>query len=451
MSRIVRQSKFRHVFGTGSKQEQSYANVSPSKGAWDSNKVKASNKFVGLIWEARGGGSFAVIPNEQVGKLPANYPLVAGHKGNVLDIDFSPFNDHVVASVSEDGNGRVWSIPQGGLTQNLVEPAQSLIGHRRKVGTVNFHPTANNILATSSTDYSVKIWDIEKGTAVFDVAGHSDIINNVSWNRLGTSLVTTCKDKKVRLVDPRQQRITGEYDDHPGVKGSRAIWLGSRETIFGVGFSKTSDRVFAIYDPRNLAAPVVKQNIDTSAGILMPFYDNDTGLLFLGGKGDGNIRYYEIVDERPFIHYVADYKSSVPQLGLALKPKTAVDVSSCEVASLLKVTNDTVEPIHFCVPRKSEMFQDDIYPPTPGPDPALTAAEWIAGQTKEPTLISLEGGFVAKEKPEFAPSEVQKEEVAKPKTEVEWKNEVDALQKRVAYLEAELVKRDAKIRELGGN
>jgi coronin-1B/1C/6 len=451
MSRIVRQSKYRHVFGTGSRQEQSYANVSPSKGAWDSNKVKASNKFVGLIWEARGGGSFAVIPNELVGKLPNNYPLVAGHKGNVLDIDFSPFNDHVVASVSEDGNGRIWSIPQGGLTQNLIEPAQSLIGHRRKVGTVNFHPTANNILATSSTDYSVKIWDIERGSAVLDVPGHSDIINSVAWNRLGTTLVTTCKDKKVRVVDPRQQRITGEYDDHPGVKSSRAIWLGGRETIFGVGFSKQSDRVFAIHDPRNLSAPIVKQNIDTSAGILMPFWDDDTGLLFLGGKGDGNIRYYEIVDERPFIHFVADYKSAVPQLGLALRPKTSVDVSSCEVASILKVTNDTVEPIHFCVPRKSEMFQDDIYPPTPGPDPALSAAEWLSGQTKEPILISLEGGFVAREKPEFAPSEVKKEEIEKPKTEVEWRSEVEALQKRVAYLEAELVKKDARIRELGGN
>jgi len=451
MSRIVRQSKYRHVFGTGSKQEQSYANVAPSKGAWDSNKVKASNKFIGLIWEARGGGSFAVIPAEKTGKLPANYPLIAGHKGLVLDIDFSPFNDNIVASVSEDGNGRVWSIPAGGLQANMTDPAQTLIGHRRKVGTVNFHPTANNILATSSTDYSVKIWDIERGAAVFDVAGHSDIINSCQWNRLGTTLVTTCKDKKVRIVDPRQQRVTAEYDDHPGVKGSRAIWLGSKETIFGVGFSKQSDRVFAIHDPRNLAAPVVKQNIDTSAGILMPFYDNDTGLLYLAGKGDGNIRYYEIVDERPFIHFVADYKTSVPQLGMAMKPKTAVDVSSCEVACFLKVSNDCVEPIHFCVPRKSEMFQDDIYPPTPGADPALTAAEWVAGQTKEPTLISLEGGFVAKEKPEFVASEVKKEEEQKPKTEVEWRAEVEALQKRVAYLEAELVKRDARIRELGGN
>jgi len=183
----------------------------------------------------------------------------------------------------------------------------------------------------------------------------------------------------------------------------------------------------------------------------MPFYDNDTGLLYLGGKGDGNIRYYEIVDERPFIHFVADYKSAVPQLGLALRPKTAVDVSSCEIATILKVTNDVVEPIHFNVPRKSDMFQDDIYPPTVGPEPVLTAAEWIAGQTKEPHFISLEGGFVAKPASEFAPSEIKKEEVEKPKTDAEWRSEVEALQRRVAYLEAELVKKDARIRELGGN
>lgn len=29
----------------------------------------------------------------------------------------------------------------------------------------------------------------------------------------------------------------------------------------------------------------------------MPFFDEDTSVLFLAGKGDGNIRYYEIVNE----------------------------------------------------------------------------------------------------------------------------------------------------------
>merc|ERR1712216_841274 len=177
-----------------------------------------------------------------------------------------------------------------------------------------------------------------------------------------------------------------------------------------------------ILDPRNLDTPLVKQNIDTSSGILMPFYDNDTSLLFIAGKGDGNIRYFEIEDDKPYIHYISDYKSSTPQLGMAMRPKTACDVGSCEVVSMVKACKTILEPIHFCVPRKSELFPD-----TPGPDPSMSASEWLGGANKPAIKISLEGGFVAK-----------------PKTETEWKQEVEALNKRVAYLEAEIAKKDAR-------
>eukprot|EP01096_Ripella_sp_DP13-Kostka_P010029 TRINITY_DN38_c0_g1_i1.p1 TRINITY_DN38_c0_g1~~TRINITY_DN38_c0_g1_i1.p1 ORF type:complete len:450 (-),score=217.46 TRINITY_DN38_c0_g1_i1:73-1422(-) len=446
MSRVVRQSKYRHVFGTGSKKEQCYDNLTPSRSAWDSNKVKANNKYVGLILEARGGGAFAVFPNQKLGKYTADLPRFTGHKGEVLDIDFSPFNDGIVASVSEDGNGRIWSIPAGGPTQSVAAPTQQLIGHKRKVGTADFHPTAENILATTSTDFTVKIWDIENGAAALTVPGHSDIIQSLAWSRNGSRVVTTCKDKKIRLLDPRTQSIAAETAGHQGVKGSRATWLGDKGTIFTVGFTKTSDRAYAIYDPRNFAAPVAKQNIDTSSGLLMPFYDNDTSLLFVGGKGDGNIRYYEVVDDAPYLHYVADYKSAVPQLGLCLRPKTAVDVSICEVASILKVADSYVEPISFQVPRKSELFQDDIFPPTAGPDAALTAAEYLGGRDADPILVNLEGGFVARERPEFKPSVVVEEKAEL--TEAELRTEYEKLTRRVAFLEAELVKRDARIAEL---
>jgi len=449
MSRIVRSSKYRHVFGTAEKRENTYDNVKVSATAWDSNKVAGNNKFVGIIWEAGGGGSFAVIPNEKTGKVGSDLPLVTGHKGSVLDIAFSPFNDHVIASVSEDGNGRVWSIPQGGLTSNLTDPAQTLIGHKRKVGSVNFHPTAENILATSSTDYSVKIWDIEKGQAALNVAGHSDIIQSVDWNFLGSQIVTTSKDKKLRIIDPRAGSVVAEVAGHPGVKGSRCIWLGRKETLFNVGFSRSSDRCYNILDPRNLDTPLAKSNIDTASGILMPFYDDDTSLLFLAGKGDGNIRYYELDDEKPYIHFISEYKSSTPQLGMALRPKTACDIGSCEIASVLKACTTYVEPIHFVVPRKSELFQDDIFPDTPGPDPALTAAEWLSGQTKEPKLVSLEKGFVPRDKTEFKPIVVVEAKVEKPKTEAEWRTEVENLTKRVSYLEAELVKKDAQLKSAG--
>jgi hypothetical protein len=131
---------------------------------------------------------------------------------------------------------------------------------------------------------------------------------------------------------------------------------------------------------------------------------------------------------------------------MCFKPKTSLDVGSCEIACALKVAGTYVEPVSFQVPRKSEQFQDDIFPPTAGPDPALSAAEWLGGRDANPILVSLEGGFVPRAPQEFKPSVVAEEE--KELSEAELRVEVEKLTKRVSYLEAELVKRDAKIAEL---
>lgn len=47
---------------------------------------------------------------------------------------------------------------------------------------------------------------------------------------------------------------------------------------------------------------IKEENIDTSSGVLMPFYDSDLGILYLAGKGDGNIRYYEVTD-KAYVRY----------------------------------------------------------------------------------------------------------------------------------------------------
>lgn len=38
----------------------------------------------------------------QTGRIDMNYPTVCGHTGPVLDIEFCPHNDNIIASGSED-------------------------------------------------------------------------------------------------------------------------------------------------------------------------------------------------------------------------------------------------------------------------------------------------------------------------------------------------------------
>jgi hypothetical protein len=447
-SKFVRSSKFRHVFGTPAKKENTYDGVKVSRSAWDSNKVKANPLFLGVCWEAAGGGSLAVLNLDSTGKLKADQPLVSGHKGPVLDFDFNPFNDHIVASVSEDTTVKVWGIPEGGLTSTLTTPLVSLETHNRKVGTADFHPTASNILATTGTEPALKLWDIEKGSEIYSINNFAaDIIQSVSWNTDGGLLATSSKDKRLRVLDPRTEKVAHDWEAHQGPKGFRALYMSKpAERIFSVGFSKQSERQYSLWDIKNTAEPLATANVDTAAGLLMPFYDNDTGVLFLAGKGDGNIRYYEVTDEGQFIYYLTEYKSNTAQNGCGFLPKRGVDVASCEIARLFKATsNGIVEPISFTVPRKSGQFQEDLYPETAAPIPTLTAEEYKSGKNAGPKTMSLApGADRTTAATSFTPSGS-----SSPKSS--GGSEVDKLKARVAELEAELKKKEARIRELEGH
>ncbi|TGZ77125.1 DUF1900-domain-containing protein [Ascodesmis nigricans] len=368
--------------------------------AWDSNIIKANPQYLSVNWEAGGGGAFAVIPLSERGRFPELIPLFRGHTAAVLDTDWSPFNDSLIASGSDDGKVFIWTVPENFTLYSDEEegpkdvaPVMKLTGHTRKVGHVLFHPTAENVLATSSGDYSIKLWDIQTGASNHALK-HGDIVQSLSWSTDGNMLVTTCRDKKLRIWDPRQQMAAHEVQGHSGAKNSRAVWMTGSDIgdkIATTGFSKMSDRQLGLWDLRTLTEGPVGdfQMLDSISGVCMPFWDEGTKCLYLAGKGDGNIRYYEYSND-DFI-YLSEYKSSDPQRGIAFLPKRGVAVHENEVMRGFKTVADSyIEPISFIVPRRAETFQSDIYPPAPSSEPALSAADWFSGSNAERNMFSLE-------------------------------------------------------------
>jgi coronin-1B/1C/6 len=118
---------------------------------------------------------------------------------------------------------------------------------------------------------------------------------------------------------------------------------------------------------------------------------------------DGNIRYYEYENDK--FEYLTQYTSPNPQRGVAFMPKRGINLHENEVLRAFKTVNDTyIEPVSFIVPRRSEMFQSDIYPPTTGLKPGATAEEWFGGKTALPPKISLESVYDG-EAPKEVPSD----------------------------------------------
>ncbi|TLD33298.1 hypothetical protein PspLS_00487 [Pyricularia sp. CBS 133598] len=392
--RFVRASKYRHIFGKSTRKEFCYDNLHISRNAWDTNLVKVNPEYLSVNWESGGGGAFAVIPLSEKGKVPDQIPLFRGHTAAVLDTDWHPFNDSVIASASDDGKVFIWQVPQGFTLHTDaeeptdVEPVSRLTGHSRKVGQVLFNPAAESMLASASGDLTIKLWDVTTGQAHITLK-HPDIVQSLSWNASGNLLVTSSRDKKLRVWDVRQEKPVHEAAGHTGAKNSRVVWLGEHNRFATTGFSRMSERQLALWEPGN-TEPIGGFNVlDSISGVCMPFWDDGSNCLYLAGKGDGNIRYFEYENDK--FEFLSEYKSADPQRGIAFVPRRGINVHENEVMRAYKTVNDAyIEPISFTVPRRAETFQSDIYPPAVGLKPAMSAQEWLSGKTALPSKIDFE-------------------------------------------------------------
>ena len=196
--------------------------------------------------------------------MDLNHPKVCGHTAPVLDIQWNPFDENEIASCSEDTTVKIWTIPDGGLVEDLKDPRLDLMGHEKKSIHVHWHPTAANILASSSADGTILIWNTTAGGEPLYRLTQQGVMNpelvySFSWNYNGSQIVSTSKDKKLRLYDVRKEaEIQTVANHHLGSKPSRVVFLGSTNKLFTTGFSKMSERGFALYDSVSLTAVSVR-------------------------------------------------------------------------------------------------------------------------------------------------------------------------------------------------
>lgn len=437
MSKFVRNSKVRHLFATEPKPEETYQNFKLSTATGDHNYIKGNSLYFGVPISS-GGGALAIVSYADKGKAPSQPPCLDGHKGPVLDFDFNPFHDNIVCTGGDDGKCMLWGIPPGGLKETTVEALVELTGHQRKINVVKFHPTAEHVVASGGADNFVKIWDAEQGQDKTSIEDHPGVILDLVWSYDGSQLFTSCKDKMVRLVDPRSGVTSQSCEAHDGTKTTKVEVLGNTGKFATVGFTRQSKRQLKIWDIRNFGKELSSQDIDQAAGVMMPFYDEDINVLYLAGKGDGNIRYYEIVDEDPYQFSIGDFKTNTPCRGIAVLPKRVCNTANCEVTRMLKLCTSTVEPLSFIIPRKSELFQADLFPDCRAPKAALSASDFFGGKNHGPVLMSLDP-----KKRTDAPAESQVT-MAKVKTVGELQKELDAAHKHIAELEALCTKNNIK-------
>lgn len=429
---------FKHIHAETPKMDQQFVDFKKSLQTNGENCLAASPKCFAVAMTG-GGGPCMVMDHTKPKRMSGSEPFCNVHKGKLNDLQFSPFNDTLLASVGDDCMGYITNVApllEDDCKENLTKASVTLKGHGKKVHLLKFHPTANNVLATSSWDKTLKVWDVTTSEAVHTI--NTEKLFSMDWNYDGSLMAVANDKQKLQVYDPRTaDQIVHDLVHSEGKKTSKVFWAEKQGYIGVTCFNKQAKRCLRLWDLKNTAKPIYDEIIDQSSSVAMPFYDPEANLLFLAGKGDSSIAVYSLGGKAK-VTQLTKYGDTTPQKGGGWVPKRGLSTGDCEIARYLKVTVKSVVPLRFCVPRKNkEIFQSDLYEGGDNNDeaqtfaglPSMSASEYLEGGNKAPVLTCMD--------PAKRGDQAQAEFVAK-KSYAELAEENEELKKKIEELEKKL-------------
>lgn len=434
--------KYRHIYGKEPKKELTYYNLQPDLTALDS-PIIAGNEHYWAIPYRGGGGPVYLSTHSNFGKVLPECLTLNSHKATVQEIAFSPFHEDIMLTGSYDCTMKLWNVRSAleayeeqlkeaqakktfpkvtSVSMTWTETIGEFRQHTNSIRTINFHPTVPNLFCSTGQDMTLRFFDLNTmeeisclnvATATADNQGSSaselanSLITNLSFNFDGTQLLMASKDRQLRWIDPRRNQLidTIQHAKYLG-RNLRVAWCArslSEDPVVTVSAGNGGMRQIALWDKRNWKEPAAVRMIDNASGQLFPLYDEGLNVVYVAGKGDTMIRGFEIsaLNNAPSASHDSEAPTSSPAddyhylfekcfdyqtlgretiAGVCLLPKRVVDYRQVEVSRMLKLSTDTVIPIHFHVPRADylkEYFHDDIYLPVrSNQDSSATMLDW---------------------------------------------------------------------------
>ncbi|KAM6155686.1 coronin-7-like [Rhynchocyon petersi] len=379
-------SKFRNAEVRPARRESWISDIRAGTAPSCGNHIKSSCSLIAFNSDRPGVLGF--VPLEGRGDDKRCVTHLGCHSDLITDLDFSPFDDSLLATGSADKTVKLWRLPAP--NQALpVAPGLVLGPETLQVEVLLFHPTTDGVLLTTAGTAG-KVWDLARQQPLTELAAHGDLVQSAAWSRDGALLATACKDKQLRIFDPRVKAEASQSTQaHDNCRNSWLVWTGTPEQLVSTGANQIREREVKLWDTRHLDKALTALTLDTSPGSLIPLLDPDSGLLILAGKGESQLICYEVATLQPALSPVNQCSLESALRGAALVPRRALAVLECEVLRVLQLSDTAIVPISYHVPRKTVEFHEDLFPDTAGCVPASDAQAWWAGSNKQVQKVSL--------------------------------------------------------------
>ncbi|RXN24184.1 coronin-7-like protein [Labeo rohita] len=196
-------SKYKNTTPKIPKKDGWIANVRGGSFSSQGNHIKSSCSLVAFNTDQAGGGMVGLSSVNAASDGKWTVTQISCHADLMTDLDFSPFDDYLLATCSADETVKLWRVcdpdqDQPSNAEVTLSPADG------RLEIVLFHPTASGLLAVASAK-GIQVWDVTRDAALTVLEQHAHQLQGLAWKEDGSLLASSCKDKKLRLFDPRAQ------------------------------------------------------------------------------------------------------------------------------------------------------------------------------------------------------------------------------------------------------
>ena len=229
--------------------------------------ISVNKKFLAMNWKNE--GQIAITDSSKPIKINPSSQIFKGNNSKILDLEFSPFNNNLLASCHENKSVLLWKIPDNDLKniENIIYDKNEY-----KVSFVNFNPISSDVICSCTFNGYIHIWSIEKSDNFMELRTDNNP-TMMSWNPNGYLIGSTTK-KIINIFDCRTKKRILKTDINQSSYASKYVW--NNDNLFTtISINKNNEKILKLWDMKKLGEEINSIKLDSSSKKITPFIDRE--------------------------------------------------------------------------------------------------------------------------------------------------------------------------------
>ena len=358
----------------GAEQTEYFTNCFTSDYQIDGRSIAVNDNYLAISWEKAGLIKLANTYEPQ--NLYNNNTGFKFEDSNILDMEFSPFENNILCFSNENNNIYMTKLIDD--SKNTININASIYkGHENKINSLNFNPIASNLMCSCTYNGDIHVWDSKKFETHIDFS-ITDNPNSIIWNPNGDLLGITTKKGFLNIYDARSSEILYNSKISEKFTYSKFSWIDNK-SVATIGWNKKGEKFLELLDIRkNNGQNLESVYIDNNTFITIPFVNPELKIIYSIAKEEYQIKIYDYSSGKPIKSN--EYKASETNNFSIYFNRNYLNKGKSEIDRFARLTkNKNIKYIKFYLSPKED-FKGILYPSEESKSPQMTLEDWLDGK-----------------------------------------------------------------------